>query len=731
MANGTPGCDCQACQDIVCAADPFCCDTSWDSICAGAAADLCGDLCNGGEFEGCDGGGAEKVYHIPLPAPGDIPDNDPVGFRHDFFVLDHGIILDLDVDVTITHTWIGDLCIILEKQDNEGAGTSVVLMQRPGDNTGLGCDAQGCCGLNGDNLNNVIFDDEGTVAANDIPGGATSPPNYIPEEPLSAFDGIDKFGLWSITVIDNASADLGTLDSWSLHMVNDGGGGPVCGDGLCDPLEDCASCPGDCGDCTCPLSSCEDGVATITGSVSTAIDVGSGVACCVDGFTTPNAWARCFDLAGEGFAGGVTIESVEFGTESSLPFDVPVFANIYTTTLGCPAHGFDTPGTVLVGTAATVIGPADAGVLVTAVFGAPVVIPAGSTIIVEMDVQDSGQDLGFDLYPGANPSVQCGETSFRAAACGLSDWVDADLIGFPDFHLVLQANGTCDDGSQSDCCVDNGTPGCDCQACQDLICGINPFCCDVNWDGACAGEAAEFCFPLCDTGEFDCGVPGACADANCDDGDPCTVDGCHVVTDQSIDGWIQGVTLQPGQSFHFHIEEIQWFSIWEWLWITAITEIHLEVHVTLIINGEEFTLLWAELLLLIEESWHSHDHFEKGVIIEGVWLWVTNIGDAAGTFDFHLQWMWDGSPSGLPGGCLNIPLECPEGSDCKDGECVSGCGPCPTDVNGDNNTGPLDLATLLGAWGPTGPDNCLDANGDGIIGPLDLATLLASWGPCP
>ena len=45
--NGSPGCDDADCCNIVCAADPFCCATEWDSICAGEAEDLCGDLCGG------------------------------------------------------------------------------------------------------------------------------------------------------------------------------------------------------------------------------------------------------------------------------------------------------------------------------------------------------------------------------------------------------------------------------------------------------------------------------------------------------------------------------------------------------------------------------------------------------------------------------------------------------------------------------------------------------------
>ena len=41
VAGGGMGCDDIACQEAVCQADPFCCDVSWDSICAGEAGDLC------------------------------------------------------------------------------------------------------------------------------------------------------------------------------------------------------------------------------------------------------------------------------------------------------------------------------------------------------------------------------------------------------------------------------------------------------------------------------------------------------------------------------------------------------------------------------------------------------------------------------------------------------------------------------------------------------------------
>ncbi len=66
---------------------------------------------------------------------------------------------------------------------------------------------------------------------------------------------------------------------------------------------------------------------------------------------------------------------------------------------------------------------------------------------------------------------------------------------------------------------------------------------------------------------------------------------------------------------------------------------------------------------------------------------------------------------------------------CEGGE---PCGGCPTDANGDLETGPQDLASLLACWGPLASGcECLDSNDDNEVGPFDLATLLAAWGPCP
>ncbi|MCH7721045.1 MAG: hypothetical protein IH988_08665 [Planctomycetes bacterium] len=71
--NGTPGCDDEDCCLEICETiEPFCCDTSWDGMCADIAQDLCGS---------CQGGGGEG----PRPC-----DNDENDLCEDAFVISDG-----------------------------------------------------------------------------------------------------------------------------------------------------------------------------------------------------------------------------------------------------------------------------------------------------------------------------------------------------------------------------------------------------------------------------------------------------------------------------------------------------------------------------------------------------------------------------------------------------------------------------------------------------------------
>ncbi len=137
------------------------------------------------------------VTFASTDVPKTIPDNNVAGVSSIRTLTGPGTINNLTVTIgSIAHTYDADLQIELTAPD----GTTVQLFNRRGGS--------------GDNLTNTVFSD---AAATPISAG-TAPftGTFIPEQPLSAFNGKPAAGDWKLTVRDNASADTGTLQSWSL-----------------------------------------------------------------------------------------------------------------------------------------------------------------------------------------------------------------------------------------------------------------------------------------------------------------------------------------------------------------------------------------------------------------------------------------------------------------------------------------------------------------------------------
>lgn len=145
-----------------------------------------------------------------------IPDLSVVGADHVINVPTGGNIADLNVRLQVTHTWVGDLCATLTHPNGT---TSVTLLSRPG--LAAACDATGCCGCSGNNYN-ITLDDGGSGGTIEALCGApnvpVSPPSYTPDEALSAFNGLDMAGNWTLHLNDNGSGDTGTLDAWTLQF---------------------------------------------------------------------------------------------------------------------------------------------------------------------------------------------------------------------------------------------------------------------------------------------------------------------------------------------------------------------------------------------------------------------------------------------------------------------------------------------------------------------------------
>ncbi len=57
-------------------------------------------------------------------------------------------------------------------------------------------------------------------------------------------------------------------------------------------------------------------------------------------------------------------------------------------------------------------------------------------------------------------------------------------------------DGTCiTAGASNGCCVESMTPGCNSDVIMACVCGVDPFCCDSEWDDACVDTVGECTTP--------------------------------------------------------------------------------------------------------------------------------------------------------------------------------------------------------------------------------------------
>jgi hypothetical protein len=95
------------------------------------------------------------------------------------------------------------------------------------------------------------------------------------------------------------------------------------------------------------------------------------------------------------------------------------------------------------------------------------------------------------------------------------DHAGADTGAIRTLRLAFSSYFGCGNPGNGSCYEPHGGLGCNNAACCAAVCALDPFCCDTSWDGICAGEAADIC--------ASCGNPnsGSCfephASAYCDD----------------------------------------------------------------------------------------------------------------------------------------------------------------------------------------------------------------------
>jgi subtilisin-like proprotein convertase family protein len=118
------------------------------------------------------------------------------GFNTAFLgIADNYLISDLNVQLTINHSSVGDLIVSLR---GPNAAESFLAFFNGG---------------SGDDFSGTTFDDSASTSING--GSAPFTGTYRPVSPLSVFNGISTMGGWNLS-ISNSAGNLGSLQSWRI-----------------------------------------------------------------------------------------------------------------------------------------------------------------------------------------------------------------------------------------------------------------------------------------------------------------------------------------------------------------------------------------------------------------------------------------------------------------------------------------------------------------------------------
>ena len=162
-------------------------------------------------------GGGTPVCTSPNMA---IPDNNTTGANSTLSLSVPGNLVDLDITITATHTWVGD---VIFRLTNPSATTSVTVFDRPG----VPASTYGC---SGDNIDTHLDDEAANGSVENVCQGSTPTIDtgpYTPNNPLSAFDGQAASGTWTLNASDRVGSDTGTLNTWCLIPIVPSSESPV------------------------------------------------------------------------------------------------------------------------------------------------------------------------------------------------------------------------------------------------------------------------------------------------------------------------------------------------------------------------------------------------------------------------------------------------------------------------------------------------------------------------
>lgn len=275
--------------------------------------------------------------------------------------------------------------------------------------------------------------------------------------------------------------------------------------------------------------------------------------------------------------------------------------------------------------------------------------------------------------PGCSDATCCTTVCELIPPCCDLAW---DLLCADQAFELCGPPSVCSDPAAGDCCAVDGTAGCNDPACCQVICAVDEYCCDFEWDALCVVAATTHCPDL------GCAVP-AC-------GHPAAGDCCVV-------------SRTPGCDDALCCDAV------------CAADPHCCVDA------------WDELCVSSAQT-----------LCEACEGPPSACGDpAAGDCCAESETASCNDPACCDAVCVVDAYCCVESWDaaCVDRAeqvcvmCAGGPTPCPWDLDGDNAVGIVDFLALLAAWGPN-PGHPADFDGDLVVGINDFLDLLANWGTC-
>ncbi len=168
---------------------------------------------------------------------------------------------------------------------------------------------------------------------------------------------------------------------------------------------------------------------TLTQNTSSVAATGVGIGCNPGG---DNAFYRVYDLTALGYTNDLTLNNIKFSVQSSAS-DRLVTVSAYT------LNGALTDANLTLLGSTTVTASTSTSIIdYTAAMGG-LTVPGGSTLVISYAVALSTNNA---FIPGANSAGQSAPVYIKAAACGIPQPTSFAAVGFPNIHIILDAELT-------------------------------------------------------------------------------------------------------------------------------------------------------------------------------------------------------------------------------------------------------------------------------------------------